>query len=344
MNTIKKILKVLLFVMLGLLSLLVIFYFSTSGDWHVEKTVAQNPEIPHVTIDGVTFHSESFGADTSEVVIVIHGGPGMDYRYLLPLQELSDKYRVVFYDQRGTGLSPRVDASELTLQSSLEDLHRIIQYYSPDKKVNLLGHSWGAMLASGYLGQHPEKVDKVILAEPGFLTSEMADLFMERTNGFMVDLTFSNIMFMAKTVMRGLHVREPDDQAMKDFIFASLLTADIPNHPMLGYFCISKSNPDALLNWRMGMTASQSIQQSQTDADGKLRIDLVKGVDQYPDSVLFIAGDCNRYIGPDYQEKHLKFFPRHRMEVIQDAGHYMFLDQPEEFLKIARAYFDEEMR
>jgi proline iminopeptidase len=340
MKTFKKILKILLWIILGIIALLLAFYFSTSGDWRVEETVAQNPQIPHITIDGVTFHSESFGADSSEVVIVIHGGPGMDYRYLLPLKELADQYRVVFYDQRGTGLSPRVNASELTLQSSLEDLHRIIQYYSPDKKVNLLGHSWGAMLASGYLGQHPEKVDKVILAEPGFLTSEMADLFMEKTNGFMVDMTFSNIMFMAKTVMRGLHVREPDGQAAQDFIFESLITADIPDHPMLGYFCNSKSNPDATLHWRMSMTASMAIQKSQADKDGNIRLDLVKGVEQYPDTVLFIAGACNRYIGPDYQAKHLKHFPRHRMEVIHDAGHYMFIDQPAEFLRITREYFD----
>ena len=40
------------------------------------------------------------------------------------------------------------------------------------QKVNLVGHSWGAMLASAYLGQYPEKVDHAVLAEPGFLTSE----------------------------------------------------------------------------------------------------------------------------------------------------------------------------
>ncbi|MDZ7607293.1 MAG: alpha/beta hydrolase [Cyclobacteriaceae bacterium] len=339
MKTNRLLLKILLFTVLGILVLFAGLYFATSGHWRVEETVAQNPRIPHVTIDGVTFHAESFGADTADVIIVIHGGPGMDYRYLLPLKELADQYRVVFYDQRGTGLSPRVEASELTLQSSLEDLHRIIQYYSPEKKVNLLGHSWGAMIASGYLGQHPEKVNKVILAEPGFLTSEMADLFMEVTNGFQVEMTFGNILFMAKTVLRGLHVREPDNQAMKDYIFSALITADIPNHPMLGYFCHSKSNPDAMLYWRMSMTASQAIQQSQTDEDGKIRLDLVHGVDQYPDTVLFIAGDCNRLIGPSFQEKQLKHFPRHRMEVIKDAGHYMFLDQPEEFFKITREYF-----
>jgi pimeloyl-ACP methyl ester carboxylesterase len=42
---------------------------------------------------------------------------GADYRYLLPLKALADDYRVVFYDQRGTGLSPRVPADSITLDS-----------------------------------------------------------------------------------------------------------------------------------------------------------------------------------------------------------------------------------
>jgi len=45
------------------------------------------------------------------------------------LKELSDEYYVVFYDQRGSGLSPRVDPAELTLDSSIEDLDRIVEHY-----------------------------------------------------------------------------------------------------------------------------------------------------------------------------------------------------------------------
>ena len=91
------------------------------------------------------------------------------------------------------------------------------------------------------------------------------------------------------------------------------------------------------------MVASQAIQQSGIDADGKMKIDLVSGVEQYQDTVLFISGDCNRFIGPDYQEMHLQFFPLHKLEVIQNAGHNMFLDQPYDFFRIVKEFYKEDL-
>jgi proline iminopeptidase len=86
---------------------------------------------------------------------------------------------VVFFDQRGVGLSPRVNPEEITLESALADLDSIVDYYGDGEQVNLVGHSWGAMLVSAYLGQQPEKVDHAVLAEPGFLTSEFAEEWAE---------------------------------------------------------------------------------------------------------------------------------------------------------------------
>ncbi len=342
MKTIKKILKGIFFTFLALVAIFSFLYMYTSGKWYVAKTVAQDSTISHIEIDNVVFHAETFGSDTARTIIVIHGGPGQDYRYLLPMKVLSDEYRVVFYDQRGTGLSPRVDASELTLQSSIDDLDRIINYYAPNDKVNILGHSWGAMLGSAYLGQHPERVNKIILAEPGFLTTEMSDEFMKRTNGFAIDLSFQNIMLISKIVFRALHLRGPDDQAIKDYIYSSLMMTPIENHPMSGYFCNNALDTAKMHIWRLSMVASQAIQQSGMNAEGKMEINLIKGVENYPDTVLFISGDCNRFIGPDYQQKQVNYFPRHKLEVIHDAGHNMFLDQPEAFYKLVRTFFKED--
>ena len=58
--------------------------------------------------------------------------------------------------------------------SAISDLDSIVDHYGQGNRVNLIGHSWGAMLVSAYLGQYPEKVDHAVLAEPGFLTSDFA--------------------------------------------------------------------------------------------------------------------------------------------------------------------------
>ena len=339
MKLLKTFFRIVFYVIISFIILGVILYFATSGDWKVANTVAHDSTITHITIDDIVFHAETHGSDTNRTTIVIHGGPGQDYRYLLPMKELADEFHMVFYDQRGTGLSPRVDPGELTLQGTIDDLHRIITYYSPDEKVNILGHSWGAMVGSGYLAQYPDKVHRIILCEPGFLTAEMSIEFMERTNGFAIDMNLSNLLLISKIFLRGLHVRGPDDQATKDYIFENLVSSDVENHPMSGYFCDNMYNPDQLKFWRLSMESSQSIPKSQMDEEGNMILDLVSGVEQYQDTVLFISGNCNSLIGPDYQEKQLRFFPRHKHEIIENAGHNMHLDQPERFYKIVRQHF-----
>ena len=97
--------KVVLGILAGLVVLFALFYVLTIGEYIVPKTVAQDPSLPHITIDGVTYHAESFGDPSNPVVITLHGGPGGDYRSILSLQALADEYYVVFFDQRGAGLA-----------------------------------------------------------------------------------------------------------------------------------------------------------------------------------------------------------------------------------------------
>src|SRR6478735_5139425 len=75
----------------------------------VPLTVAEDPSLPAIDIAGTRLHSEAFGDPDGPVIMVLHGGPGSDYRGLLPLKALADDgYRVAFWDQRGCGLSERL--------------------------------------------------------------------------------------------------------------------------------------------------------------------------------------------------------------------------------------------
>jgi proline iminopeptidase len=275
------------------------------------------------------------------VIIVLHGGPGNDYRYLLSLKALANDYFVVFYDQRGTGLSPRVDAKEHTIENMINDLNNIIDYYAQGRKVHIIGHSWGAMLASGYIGEYPSKVDKVVLAEPGILTSEKAIEFMEL---FKLDFSLSFLWHMGKCWFQSLHVDGPDEQAAQDYFFTALIfnaDADLfRKHPMAKYFCNQDLNTASFEYWRYNYLSNKAIFQSGIDEKGNLQIDLVSGVENFKNKVLFITGECNTLIGEEYQKDHMKYFKNAEMVVIKNAGHTMFGEQPEESIGAVRRYFD----
>ena len=310
--------------------LFLLLYLMTSGNYPVPKTVSDDPSLPSVTINGRIFHAETFGDSANPVLIVVHGGPGWDYRGLLPLKDLSDEYYVVFYDQRGTGLSPRVDPKELSLESSIGDLDSIIDHYGKGKKVNLIGHSWGAMLVTGYLGKHPEKVGRAVLAEPGFLTTEMMKQAKVKFGprweaGFLLRAT--------KAWFQSLHVKGPDKDAASDYFMGQVAPYANPE-----YYCNGIIPDPGSLRWRAGVQAMQAILHSAMDDKGDFHINLIEGVERFTSPVLFLTTECNRLIGKSHQEKQAKFFPNVQVAVIKGSGHSMFGEKPKESIGIVREY------
>jgi len=336
-----KFLKMLGKLVLGLLGLLLALfalgYILTFGDHTVPATVEQDPSLPSLTINGYTYHGETFGDPENTVVITLHGGPGSDYRSILNLQQLADEYYVVFFDQRGAGLSPRVNPEEITLESAIADLDAIVEYYGKGQKVNLVGHSWGAMLASAYLGQYPEKVDHVVLAEPGFLTTEFLQRFFEIVQ---IKFTPDVMTYFLKTKFEALHVMNIDKYAMDDYFGRHFNLYQGEDHPQAGYYC-PDSKPDPEGTWRYGSVADSSIQAGVIDAEGNINLNLVVGVENYTDKVLFITGECQTYIGADWQREQMAFFPNAELVVIPDAGHEMFSENPTDSINVVRSYLNE---
>jgi proline iminopeptidase len=159
----------------------------------VPRTVDQDLSLPSITVNGVMLHSEAFGHPDSTMIVCIHGGPGSDYRYMLNLKDLADYgYRVVFYDQTGSGLSQRFSKESYTtlglgaLDMIYNELSGVIAHYrtSPNQKVFLMGHSWGAMLATAYVGKHPNAVQGLAIAEPGGLKWDDVVEFVKKTRSF----------------------------------------------------------------------------------------------------------------------------------------------------------------
>ena len=309
----------------------VALYVSTEGDYKVPATVSDDPSLPRVEINGYAFHAETFGNPDNPVVIVVHGGPGGDYRSLLGLQALADKYYVVFNDQRGAGLSERVLAEQLTYQSTLQDLDSFVDLYGKGNPVHLIGHSWGGMLVSGYLGYAPEKVDKAVMTEPGFLNAQEAKDWQEYYGTLMSGPDY--LWLALRSGFAAQHVKGPDNYASEDFLVGSNIVSYFENHPDNPYHC--PGEPYSAPMWRWGTKASSAIQASASDAD----LDsLSNHAEEYSKPVLFLASECNTWIGPELQAKHAALYPNSKLKVISDAGHDMFWDNREETLEVVRVF------
>jgi proline iminopeptidase len=159
----------------------------------VPKTVDEDPDLPSIPVNDAILHSEAFGPSDGTMIVCVHGGPGGDYRYLLNCKDLADHgYRVVFYDQRGSGLSERFSKKSYTslglvaLDVLYDELSGVIAYYrtSPNQKVFLMGHSWGAMLATGYVGKHPVAIQGLAVCEPGGLKWDDIKEYVKASRSF----------------------------------------------------------------------------------------------------------------------------------------------------------------
>ena len=182
-------------------ALLAVFFIScteepiTTPGLLVPMTVDQDPSLPSITVNGVQLHAEAFGPPDSTMVVCIHGGPGSDYRYMLHAKDLAAQgYRVVFYDQRGSGLSQRLPKSSYlglgagAIDAMFEEVSGVIAHFRtrPQQKVILLGHSWGAMLASGYAGKHPDAIQGLVVCEPGGLQWQDIETYVTNSQSFKI--------------------------------------------------------------------------------------------------------------------------------------------------------------
>ncbi len=292
----------------------------------VAPTVTEDPSLPSIKIEGTTLHSEAFGNPNDPMIVAIHGGPGADYRSILNFKYLADDgYYVVFYDQRGTGLSQRHDEShyeESKVQFFIDDLAAVIAHYrsSAEQRLILAGHSWGAMLATAYINQNPDKVDQVILAEPGGFTWPQTEAYIDRLFTLKPFTESTNDLLYADQFITG------SDHEVLDYKLSLLLTsANNTGDPNVPFF-----RPGAVLS---------NITQPYA-AENPDEMDFTANLSQYNKSVLFAYSEKNVHYGEEHAKLVSAAYPNVQLEKINGCGHEIINFGWEEFYPIVKAYLN----
>lgn len=296
----------------------------------VPRTVAEDASLPALEMNGSRFHVQTFGNPANPVIVFLHGGPGGDHRSLLRLGErhngysLVDDYFLVFWDQRGTGLSQRQGKAQLTIDVYVNDLNTLVDRYSPGRPVLLIGESWGGMFATRYINQYPQRVAGAVLIEPG----PMDGATMERLNNELTEFRLGSEVL--NDIAWNTQFLSPDDHARMDFTRTLGMKDAQPRSHL--------STTDPSPSWRMGAAASRYIMEDGQDGNGRFNYDFTTNLAAFTTPVLFITGSLSEILGASLQQQQVLRYRSASLEVVDGAGHDVAWVKAAQVLTHIRAY------
>ena len=95
---------------------------------------------------GVRLACRVRGPEGAPTLVLVHGYPDSSRIWEPLVSQLAERYRIVTYDVRGSGRSDVPSGiGAYRLRQLLGDFQAVINHFSPDEPVHLIGHDWGAI-------------------------------------------------------------------------------------------------------------------------------------------------------------------------------------------------------
>jgi pimeloyl-ACP methyl ester carboxylesterase len=284
-----------------------------------------------VTVRGTRLHVRRWGRPGAPTLYMLHGWMDVAASFQFVVDALAGDWQVIAPDARGFGLSDYPVAAQgggqYWFMDYLADLEALIDHYTPDGEVNLVGHSMGANVVCLYAGARPRRVRRVVDLEGFGLAPPPASQAPVRLAGWLDEL------------------REPPrlaSYASLDEVAARLIKTNPRLAPARAAFLAGYwSRRDA--DGRYRLLADPAHKQA-----GPLlyRLDEVMAVwSKVRAKVLhiealdsptlrFLAGK----IPLDEFKARFAAFPDWREKTIEDAGHMVHHDQPEQVAALIEAF------
>ena len=115
-----------------------------------------------ITVRGLRYHVRHWGNEDAPKLFMVHGWMDVSASFQFMVDCLQKDWHVIAPDWRGFGLTDDSGADTYWFLDYVGDLDAILDHYSADEKVDLLGHSMGGNVVTIYAGVRPERIRKLI--------------------------------------------------------------------------------------------------------------------------------------------------------------------------------------
>jgi len=273
--------------------------------------------------DGIHISHESIGK--GETIVLLHGGPGLEYAYLLPEMEvLAKQYRLIFYDHRFIGGSKgAVDTSKIKLEYFVNDLE-FLRKKLKIGKFHLLGHSFGGLLAIYYTIKHQTNVKSLMLLNSAGASSD----FLWDLENNVVQRWAPEDKRIILTLMKSENFKNSDPETVSRF-FKIFFKSYFYNQSLADRLNI-KISKNTAKNWKM-------VNSSMWKNLGKY--DLHEQLLSITCPTIIIHADFDP-IPVEFAKKIHQHIVNSEMVVLKKYGHFPHIETPEELFKILENFLN----
>jgi proline iminopeptidase len=304
-----------------------------------EKSLVQNvPQVPRlcdtlgmkgrkVDIGGCRLYMEEEGHGVP--LVLINGGPGGTHHGFHPwFHQAAGFAHVIYYDQRGCGLSDWEPGPGYTVEQAMEDLEALRKQLGYERWT-VLGWSYGGFLAQLYAIRYPERTAGLVLVgastgldsdfgsrEDTFLSKEEQDHFDD-----------------VRCALREINKREQmDHQSFTALsIFNMMLNG---NWKRQAFYRPTREEAarTARYEWNNPQEFNGDLSQSMN------RYDLAGAFIGYPAPTLIMEGRWDLTWGEQKPQALLANHPGAGMKVFDRSAHAIFSEEPEAFFFTLRQF------
>ena len=244
---------------------------------------------------------------TATPVIAVNGGPGLSHIYMLQndvWQRLAKGRQIVFYDQRGTGASTlRNPDAPQTMEAQVADLDAV-RAHLHFAAIDLVGDSYGGLLAMAYTAAHPERVHKLILSDSAAPAwKDIVHLFPQ--------------VFPDKLEQQSRAAGTEPEQGLR-------------NHFQMIFY--SEEKRDAYLAGAKELGSHPKTGAAVRKATTNL--DLTAALPNFRCPTLVITGRYDMNVAPLTAWKISKLIPGAQFVAFEKSGHLPYYEEPEKYVQV----------
>lgn len=117
-----------------------------------------------ITVRGLRYNIRHWGDDEAPVVFFLHGWMDCSPTFQFVVDALQQDWHIIAPDWRGYGDSEWL-SRPYWFPDYYADLHGILAHYSPGRPARVVGHSMGANIAAIYAGAFPKRIAQLTMLD-----------------------------------------------------------------------------------------------------------------------------------------------------------------------------------